>query len=78
MERETVSSQIDLAEVAWPFCLLQLKNALLGLKPGDLLETRVSDSMIFTTIQRILLHSQDRVIKAEGSGPFYQLTILKG
>ena len=70
--------EIDLAQVAWPFCLLELKCALEEMRPGQLLQVRVSDPSVYASMRQILATSPDRVLKAWEQGSDYLLTIAKG
>lgn len=69
---------IDLAQVNWPFCLLELKSALEGMSQGEVLEVTVSDPVVLSTMVKVLHSSPDRVMGTSEKGPLFVLTVEKG
>jgi TusA-related sulfurtransferase len=78
METLTAPKELDLVLVNWPFCLMELKSALKGLNPGQLLEVKVSDPVVLATMKQVLDSSSDQVISSREEGPCYVLTVQKG
>ncbi len=78
METNVASREIDLAQVNWPFCLLELKSTLDSMDSGQLLEVTVSDPIVMSTMEQVLYSSPDRVLSTGEKGPLYVLTVLKG
>lgn len=78
MDIEAAPQAIDLAQVNWPFCLLELKSFLKRLGPGQVLEVTVSDPAVLDTMKQVLDSSPDQVIGSARRGPLYVLTVLKG
>lgn len=70
--------ETDLAQLTWPFYLLELKSILKPMEPGQLLKAKVADSVALAHIQQIMEASLDRVLETQAQGAGYVLTIVKG
>lgn len=70
--------ETDLAQLTWPFYLLELKNLLGPMQPGQVLRARVADAASLANIQRLMSASTDKVTEVRPIGPGYVLTIVKG
>lgn len=78
MEEQADPQELDLAQVNWPFCLLELKSALGGLSKGQILRVRVSDPVVLSTMEQVLHSSPDKVIEKQATDTLYALTVQKG
>jgi TusA-related sulfurtransferase len=72
------SRETDLAQLSWPFYLLELKNLLKPMEPGQVLKAKIADSVALANIQQVMRASPDRVVEAKSQGAGYVLTIVKG
>jgi TusA-related sulfurtransferase len=72
------TSQLDLAGIAWPVCLLKFKQNLLALGAGERLEVLVQDPEVADHIVMIVNRSKDRVIDRQIDGKILRLYIQKG
>lgn len=70
--------ELDLAQVNWPFCLLEFKNAIKDMSRGQLLTVKVSDPNVLSNMVQVLSSSPDRVLHTGELGTFYVLTVQKG
>ncbi|KMY66599.1 hypothetical protein AAU61_15840 [Desulfocarbo indianensis] len=70
--------EMDLAQVGWPFCLLEVKCALNAMAAGQVLRVRVSDPHVLGEMSRLLAASPDRVLETSDQGSHFLLTIKKG
>jgi TusA-related sulfurtransferase len=70
--------ETDLAQLTWPFYLLELKSVLKPMEPGQVLEARIADAVSLANIQLLMKASKDQVTGVRQSGPGYVLTIVKG
>jgi len=70
--------QIDLNGVMAPLCLLQMKNALNRLAPGELLKVMVHDADLVGSIATILSRSADRIVDQREQDGLISLFIRKG
>jgi TusA-related sulfurtransferase len=73
-----IPQETDLAQLTWPFYLLELKNLLRPMQPGQVLKARVADAASLANIQRLMSASQDKVTEVRQIGPGYVMTIVKG
>ena len=58
--------------------LLKFKNEMIHLKPGDLLEVRLSDEDTVNDLEKIVNRSEDRIAEKIKEGDLIKISILKG
>ncbi len=73
-----IQHEIDLNGVVAPLCLLQMKNALSRLPPGELLKVQVHDVDLIAYIAKIVARSADEIVEQHRHGDGVSLTIRKG
>ncbi len=73
-----IPKETDLAQLTWPFYLLELKSVLEPMAPGQVLKARITDDAYLANIQQLMKASKDRVTEIQATGPGYVLTIIKG
>jgi TusA-related sulfurtransferase len=74
----SIPKETDLAQLTWPFYLLELKSVLEHMEPGHVLQARVADAASLANIQLVMNASQDKVTEVQRTGLGYVLTIVKG
>lgn len=73
-----IAIETDLAQLTWPFYLLELKKLLGPMQPGQVLRALVADASSLANVQQLMSASQDKVTEVQQTGPGYLLTIVKG
>lgn len=73
-----ISIETDLAQLTWPFYLLELKNVLGPMQPGQVLKARIADDASLSNIQQVMKASPDKVTEVRQTSAGYVLTIVKG
>ena len=73
----STKSELDLAGIAWPFCLLQFKNAFDALCSCEVLEVLSHDPDVVKTILMIAYHSEGKLIEQKQEGDLYRIFIQK-
>ena len=73
----STKSELDLAGVAWPVCLLQFKNAFDALCPCEVLEILSHDPDVVKNILMIAYRSEGKLIRQQQDGDLYRVFIQK-
>ena len=73
----SVKSELDLARVAWPACLLQFKNAFDELCSREVLEVISHDPDVVKNIRMIAYRSEGKLIQEKQEGDLYRVFIRK-
>jgi TusA-related sulfurtransferase len=68
---------LDLAGVAWPWCLLQFKDAFDALCSREVLEVLSSDPDVVKNILMIACRSEGKLIQQQQEGDLYRVFIQK-
>jgi TusA-related sulfurtransferase len=68
---------LDLAEIAWPGCLLQFKNTFDGLSPREVLEVLSNDPDVIKNILMIANRSKGKLIQQQQEGDLHRVFIRK-
>lgn len=71
-------SELDLAGIVWPVCLLKFKCVLNDLCTSDVLDVFIRDPDIVESIVMIVERSGDTIMKRQKEGEIYRLSIEKG
>jgi TusA-related sulfurtransferase len=78
MTQDGAMQQINLAGIAYPICLLELKRSMGKLNRGEKIRVTVDEADLIRSIQRLCRHSPDRVIEVHEDEAGYSVVILKG
>ena len=70
-------SELDLAGIEWPICLLQFKNAFDALCSCEVLEILSHDPDVVKNILMIAYHSEGKLIQQQKEGDLYRVFIQK-
>lgn len=73
----STKSELDLAGVAWPVCLLQFKNAFDALSSCEVLEILSHDPDVVKNILMIAYRSEGKLIQQQQEGDLYRVFIQK-
>jgi TusA-related sulfurtransferase len=73
----SIKSELDLAGVAWPFCLLEFKNAFDALCSCEVLEVLSHDPDVVKNILMIADRSEGKLIEQKQEGDLYRIFIQK-
>ena len=73
----STKSELDLAGVAWPVCLLQFKNAFDELCSCEVLEILSHDPDVVKNILMIAYRSEGKLIQQQQEGDLYRVFIQK-
>ena len=73
----STKSELDLAGVAWPVCLLQFKNAFDALCSREVLEILSHDPDVVKNILMIAYRSEGKLIQQQQEGDLYRVFIQK-
>ena len=73
----STKSELDLAGVAWPVCLLQFKNAFDELSSCEVLEILSHDPDVVKNILMIAYRSEGKLIRQQQEGDLYRVFIQK-
>jgi TusA-related sulfurtransferase len=78
MEKKTsTKSELDLAGIAWPVCLLQFKDAFDALCSCEVLEVLSHDPDVVKDILMIAHRSEGKLIRQQQEGDLYRVSIQK-
>lgn len=78
MVAASIPKETDLAQLTWPFYLLELKSVLKPMQPGQVLRAHIADEASLANIRQLMKASKDRVTEVRETDPGYVLTIVKG
>ncbi len=70
--------KLDLCGVIEPYCFLQCKSTLAGMKPGTVLEIWLRDSQTLEDLTIILKRSGEIIVGSKTEGDRFRLWIRKG
>jgi len=73
----STKSELDLAGVAWPGCLLQFKNTFDALCSSEVLEVLSHDPDVVKNILMIAHRSKGKLIQQQQEGDLYRVFIRK-
>ena len=69
--------QLDLTDEVWPVSLLKFKQHLDQLAVDQVLEVKVADPDVVDSLDKILRHAADRIIRIDKQSDCYRILIQR-
>jgi len=71
------TSVFNLIDMIHPFCLLEYKNIIKGLKPGDEITVLIQDTDVLESLKKIIYHSSDFLINVKKEEAHHVIRVRK-